>query len=358
MKRYTPTRLLSLLTATALLWGASTGLYAAGTASGVSISNTATLNYTIGAVAQDPVSSPAATFVVDNKVDLTMVSTGVATVIPGSTDQVLPFTLTNTGNTTQGYLLSTVDGAGDNFNMNSVRIYVDVNGDGALDVGDTLYTTGTNAGNLAPDAQRKFLIVANTPSTATDNQTAIYHLLATTTNAGSTTVTTQDTGADAAGTVQVVFADGAGTASGDTARSGTQSSTSTYTVDTAALAVTKTSSVISDPLNSTTNPKAIPGAVVRYTITVTNTGRATATGAAIVDQIPANTTFVSGSLQATNTDGTVTPVFEYSTSGATYQTTETSPVGYIRVTHARIFGTNAGGAGGGNATARFDITIN
>ncbi|MBA2409271.1 MAG: DUF11 domain-containing protein [Gammaproteobacteria bacterium] len=358
MKGYTLTRLLGLLTATALLWGASTSVYAAGTESGELISNTATLNYTIGAVAQDPATSNAATFVVDNKVDLTMVSTGAATVIPGSTNQVLPFTLTNTGNTTQGYQLSTVDGTGDNFNMNSVRIFVDVNGDGALDAGDTLYTTGTNAGDLAPDAVQDYLIVANTPSTATDNQKAIYHLLATTTNAGSATVTTEDTGADAPGTVQVVFADGAGTAGGDTARSGTQSSVSTYTVDTAALSVAKISTVISDPLNNTTDPKRIPGAVVRYTITVTNTGRATATGAAIVDQIPANTTFVTGTLSATNSDGTVTPVEAYSDDGVTYGAAETSPVGYIRVTHARILGTTAGGAGGGNGTAVFDVTIN
>ncbi len=89
MKGYTLTRLLGLLTATALLWGASTSVYAAGTESGELISNTATLNYTIGAVAQDPATSNAATFVVDNKVDLTMVSTGAATVIPGSTKSIL-----------------------------------------------------------------------------------------------------------------------------------------------------------------------------------------------------------------------------------------------------------------------------
>ena len=38
------------------------------------------------------------------------------------------------------------------------------------------------------------------------------------------------------------------------------------------LAMTKVSAVVSDPLNGTTNPKMIPGAVVRYTITVTNNG--------------------------------------------------------------------------------------
>ena len=40
----------------------------------------------------------------------------------------------------------------------------------------------------------------------------------------------------------------------------------------ASLAVSKTSNVISDPVNGTNNPKAIPGALVEYRITVTNTG--------------------------------------------------------------------------------------
>lgn len=40
----------------------------------------------------------------------------------------------------------------------------------------------------------------------------------------------------------------------------------------ATLTVVKTSTVISDPINGTVNPKAISGAVVRYAVTVTNTG--------------------------------------------------------------------------------------
>lgn len=38
------------------------------------------------------------------------------------------------------------------------------------------------------------------------------------------------------------------------------------------LSVTKLSSIISDPVNVTSNPKAIPGAVIEYLITVSNTG--------------------------------------------------------------------------------------
>jgi uncharacterized repeat protein (TIGR01451 family) len=58
-----------------------------------------------------------------------------------------------------------------------------------------------------------------------------------------------------------------------------------------ALTVLKSSTAFSDPLNNTTNPKRIPQGVVRYEITVTNTGPGTAdaNSLAITDRIPANT---------------------------------------------------------------------
>ena len=67
---------------------------------------------------------------------------------------------------------------------------------------------------------------------------------------------------------------------------------------TANLAIAKTSSVVSDPVNGTANPKAIPGAAMRYCILVTNNGSGTATGIAIADALPAGTTFVPGSLRS------------------------------------------------------------
>src|SRR5262245_49932644 len=42
--------------------------YAVGTTAGTSISNTATVNYSVGGVSQTPITSAAATFVVDNKI--------------------------------------------------------------------------------------------------------------------------------------------------------------------------------------------------------------------------------------------------------------------------------------------------
>lgn len=55
--------------------------------------------------------------------------------------------------------------------------------------------------------------------------------------------------------------------------------------------IAKASVVLSDPVGGTTNPKRIPGAVVRYDVTVRNTGPGAADANTVVltDPIPANT---------------------------------------------------------------------
>lgn len=63
----------------------------------------------------------------------------------------------------------------------------------------------------------------------------------------------------------------------------------------AALSATKTSRVICDPVNGTTNPKMIPGATIEYCIAISNAaGSAAATSVAVNDPLPANLTFDSG----------------------------------------------------------------
>ncbi|PKP95282.1 MAG: proprotein convertase, P [Alphaproteobacteria bacterium HGW-Alphaproteobacteria-14] len=58
----------------------------------------------------------------------------------------------------------------------------------------------------------------------------------------------------------------------------------------AALSVTKVSSLISDPVNLTSNPKAIPGALVEYLISVTNNGTAATdnNSVVVIDNGPAD----------------------------------------------------------------------
>lgn len=64
----------------------------------------------------------------------------------------------------------------------------------------------------------------------------------------------------------------------------------------AVLVVEKTSTVISDPVNGTSNPKLIPGAIVEYAITVRNVGNGRPDNASIVllDIMPPQMAFATG----------------------------------------------------------------
>lgn len=71
----------------------------------------------------------------------------------------------------------------------------------------------------------------------------------------------------------------------------------TFCLPTTTLSVTKISSVVSDGI-SATNPKAVPGATMQYCILVTNTGTGTAENVVASDNIPANMTYVTGSMRS------------------------------------------------------------
>ena len=66
--------------------------------------------------------------------------------------------------------------------------------------------------------------------------------------------------------------------------------TASITPSAAMLSVAKISTLICDPVNGITNPKNIPGAVVRWTVTVTNSGATSVNLATITDLINFNTT--------------------------------------------------------------------
>jgi uncharacterized repeat protein (TIGR01451 family) len=93
--------------------------------------------------------------------------------------------------------------------------------------------------------------------------------------------------ADDALTVQVVFAEGGGLALGD----GILDAQDGYVVSSAALQITKTATLISDPFNGTgADRKAIPGAVIEYVITVENSGAVPADNIVISDTLSADFT--------------------------------------------------------------------
>jgi uncharacterized repeat protein (TIGR01451 family) len=309
---------LTLLLATLLVMTAAPFALAAGTPSGTTIQNRATINYSVGAVPQTLIeSSPTGnstpgedngvdtTFRVDNRVDLTVASLGSTDVIPGQADRVLAFSITNTGNTTQGYRLDVVNGATD-IAMDDIRIYHDLDNSGTPDDGE-LYVAGSNVADVDADGSIRVLIVADTPIGAVNGDTDTYWLRATTLDAGTEVVTTQTRvdQSDDPLAVDVVFADGDGDGGGaaDALRDGRHMASGVFTVTSAALTVVKTSAVIEDINGENANAKAIPGARVRYTLTITNNGAATAEGVTLTDSVPENTTFVAESIRINGASG-------------------------------------------------------
>jgi len=294
----------------ALIYLPMTPARAVGTAAGTPVMSTATVIYDVGPTTGLKAMSTT-TIVVDNKVNLTVTKIADAPVTPGSTNKALAFVVKNDGNTAQRYALSAANGAG--IAMHNVRLYRDGGATpNAWDATDTLYAGAGTFGDVPMDGRINLLIVVDTPQGAADGQTSDYDLVATTVNAGTTTVTAQTAGANTAG-IDVVFADTAGSAAGDVARDGRHSASGRYTGSSVTLTVGKTVLVYSGPPNVVINgtppdyadctvcPRAIPTATLRYTITAMVKGSGTATGVVIVDPLPANTTYNAGSLQLNGT---------------------------------------------------------
>jgi uncharacterized repeat protein (TIGR01451 family) len=135
-------------------------------------------------------------------------------------------------------------------------------------------------------------VVVNIPAAAVDGDIAGIILTALARNTdGSALVETA--GADTAG-VDTVFADGAGDT--DAARDAQYADTDAFRVLAATLTVSKIATVVEDPINGAVNPKAIPGAYIEYTVTITNTAGAGATASNVVFSDDLTTEIGNGTL--------------------------------------------------------------
>jgi uncharacterized repeat protein (TIGR01451 family) len=333
---------------------AASPAFAAGTTAGTSITNTATVNYQVGGVAQGA-QTASDTFTVDRKINLLVEEVGTVTtnVVPGQTNAVTTFQLTNSSNEVLDFALAATQitggtaahGGTDSFDVTNIRIYRDnptTGTVGSWDAGDALVTY---ADEVAADAIVRLFVVADVPAGLANNAVAGVQLRATAREGGTAgsqgAAVTQTTGTNTAGK-DTVFADTAGV--NDAARDASHSAADDYTVQTATLAVTKVSRVISDPFNNTTNPKLIPGAVVEYCIAVTNSGGAAATSVAITDPVPGQLTFNAGTILL---GGTVT--------GGTCDFNGSAGGSY---TAPNVSGTIASIAAGASSTLVFRATVN
>ncbi len=296
--------LLATFIVTTLVLLSTSPVWALGTADDQTISNQASVEFTINGTTTTTTSNTE-TFEVDTKVRPVVTNNGDTDVVAGVTDFALPFTVTNEGNSAAGseyFVLTSEVTAQNNFIMGNVRIYNDLGVIGTYEPGtDTLITTPVQISNVSGSNSAPFLIVSDTPASndagdATDTgvggNTVTYSLVATAADAGGTPLVADGDGNDPAAH-ETVFADDAGTATGDVALDGFHSASGVYTT-LATLGVSKTAS-------DGTSGYHIPGDTVTYDIDVTN-GDTTfaATNVVVTDSIPLNTTYV----QITSCNGT------------------------------------------------------
>ena len=251
-------------------------------AAGTLIQNAATATYASGAAA-GTVQSNTVTIKVDELLDASVASLSGAPVVTGSAVAVLPFSVTNTGNGSEDFVLAANPAvAGNPFDPVVQSIVVDSNGNGSYDPGiDTVVGADGKSGAIAPDATIKVFVLVKLPAGATDTATAHVRLTA-----------DAVTGTGAPGTV---FA-GQGTGGSDAVdglSGGTAHAENSLTASLASVALTK-SATIADPFGGTA---PVPGAVVTYAILANVSGTGVAETLHVTDAVPTGTSYKPGSLK-------------------------------------------------------------
>ena len=338
-----------------MLLGAG-GLYAAGTAAGTQVTNEVTLSYTVGGISQtDIVGNDDDGFLVDNKVDFTVANNDgdQIAVTPGSTDQVTNWTLENTGNDAQYFTLAASNLTG------GETVYSDADtADTSTPYTITYSTDGgstygaySGAFELAVGASVLIKVAADIPGSITDGDVMNIQLEATATDSGGTAITAT-IGADNEDSVDIVLAEGAEvSAEGNTEFDGQFSAWGGYIAQSAALAATKGSCVIWDPVKESSNPKRIPGAVVRYAIQVANTGSQDATDVNVTDVLNANLTYGTTTPAPTAVARIVTESCDCTNPGATNGDSISESSGTVTAAFATVTASTT-------ECAYFDVTIN
>lgn len=285
--------------AAGLVWGGLAPAHAALTAANTTVTNTATLDYKIGTVSQTAVTSNPADFVVDRLIDVTVTANNAGLpVVPDVGGNVLSFTVTNQSNAALDFGVAVLQTAStttvaaskvDNLDMSNFTFVVD-NGDGVYNVTDD---TATSISNLGAGLSIKVFAIAKTPIAAVNGDIAGVSILVSAKEVGGAALV-ETTGANTAG-MDTVYGDGDGPLS-ETNYDAKISAYSYYLVRTASLSLVKAATVVWDPINTTTNPKAIPGAKVEYCLIVLNNGDTAADSIVLSDTLPAEVTYEPGSL--------------------------------------------------------------
>lgn len=306
--------------------------YAVGVAAGTTINNTAEVSYSVGSVTTTASSNTVSVTVAEILDVVVTAQTPSVAVTAGATQQELVFRVTNTGNGPETFrlVMNSVIG-GDEFDPtpSSPSIYFDTDASGDLSAGDTPYVVGNNDPVLAADAFVTVVVVNDIPAGVVDTNRGLSRLLAdarTGTGAPGTNFAGQGQG----GTDAVV-----GTTGADADAQGQ------YLVAGVTVNAVKSQTVV----DQFGGARPIPGARIDYSIVVGATGSGSATGSVFNDNVPANTTYVPGTLRLNGTplsDGVDADAGVY----------ENAPTPRVRVTLGTL--TQASGS----QTITFAVTIN
>lgn len=303
MKRVT--KLATLLAALALPLALAQTAAAAGTAAGTIVTNQATLDYKVGGIVQPSAPSTATSFNVDRKVNfnVTYVPGTFVNVFPGSVNQALTYTVTNSGNDTQDFNLAVAQLTGgavltgtDNIDADAVRLYLDSDANGSFDVTlDQDITAAPYLDEVAPDTGVTVFVVGNFPTPQLNANVAGLTLAANALHGHGAGVagaaiaggaTTDLNGAVSGNPIFTVFADVADT------QPNLELVAGAFRIAAPMLNVDKQVNVIWDPVNFNATPRSIPGSFVQYAITISNnaTALASASLTTIQDTLDSNTT--------------------------------------------------------------------
>ncbi len=228
---------------------------------GTVIGNVATAEYTdANGVTQNAQSNIVETTVA--QVFDVNLEAGATKLSPIGVQVSFPHTVTNTGNGPDSYTLTAAENTlnGGAFNFSNIEIYADATCDGIPDNATNLNGAATPV--LAPGDTYCFIVVANVPATAIDNDTEDMTVTATSVNSGAATDSNTD--------VVIVTTD-------------------------AVINVSKSLDIA----------QGEEGQIFTYTISYTNSGNGTATLVTITDMVPTGLEYVDASGRWSGTGATV-----------------------------------------------------
>lgn len=266
------------------LWAASaSALAGTSTPAGTRVVDNASVTYRLGNAAQSALSA-SSTLTVDQLIDVSVAwqDSSVVAAAPASNSTALTFVIANDGNGTDRFSLSVSSQpkSASGFTASGCGIWFDSNNDGVYSSGDQAYSPGVNDPTLTAGGHQRIFVVCGIPASASDaSESNVTLSVASDTLTGPAGTTTQETAPP------FVLAE-TGSSAGQASAVGTyQASGIDFDIP-----LTQT---VTDPNGGN---KAAQGSTITYTIKVQPKGSGTGDHVQVSDPIPANTTYIPGSL--------------------------------------------------------------